>query len=121
VQQLCNFLNRLGARIEGIGSNVLTIQGVERLRSGAHRIAADYLEVGSFIALAAVTRGELLIQDAAPEYMRMILTSSSGWHRGGSPEAEHLRTSEQPLKIKPDLYTSLVKIDDGPWPAFPRT
>nr|HQH74525.1 UDP-N-acetylglucosamine 1-carboxyvinyltransferase [bacterium] len=120
VQQLCNFLNRLGARIEGIGSNVLTIQGVDRLRSGTHRIAADYLEVGSFIALAAVTRGELLIQDAAPEYMRMILYQ---FQRLGI-EVEIRRDdifvpSEQSLKIKPDLYTSLVKIDDGPWPAFP--
>ncbi|HOJ60258.1 MAG TPA: UDP-N-acetylglucosamine 1-carboxyvinyltransferase [bacterium] len=120
VQQLCNFLNHLGARIEGIGSNVLTIQGVERLRGGTHCIAADYLEVGSFIALAAVTHGELLIQDAAPEYMRMILTQ---FQRLGIEveirQQDIFVPSQQPLKIKPDLYTSLVKIDDGPWPAFP--
>lgn len=120
VQQLCRFLNRLGAKISGIGSNVLTIQGVDRLSGGTHRIAADYLEVGSFIGLAAITGGELLIRNAAPEYMRMILNQFQ--RLGAQVEIrgqDIFVPSNQPLAIKPDLQALLVKIDDGPWPAFP--
>ncbi len=120
VQQLCAFLNRLGARIEGIGSNVLTIEGVEHLGGGTHRIAADYLEVGSFIGLAAITGGELLIRQAAPEYLRMILYQ---FQRLGIQV--EVRGSDvfvprnQELRVRADLQAALVKIDDGPWPAFP--
>lgn len=120
VQQLCRFLNRLGAKISGIGSNVLTIEGVEELQGGEHRIAADYLEVGSFIGLAVVTRGEILIKDASPESLRMIL-----YHFGRLGVKVDIRGAdlfvprEQSRKIEPDLGTLLVKIDDGPWPMFP--
>ncbi|RJP31143.1 MAG: UDP-N-acetylglucosamine 1-carboxyvinyltransferase [Candidatus Omnitrophota bacterium] len=120
VQQLCAFLNRLGAKISGVGSNVLTIEGVDQLRGGSHRIAADYLEVGSFIGLAAVTGGALWIKEAAPEYMRMILHQFS---RFGVEVEIHgqdiLVPANQEMKNKPDVNTSFVKIDDGPWPAFP--
>ena len=64
VQDLCHFLNSLGAQIEGIGSNVLRIQGQERLGGGECTIGPDFMEVGSFIGLAAVTGGEILIKDA---------------------------------------------------------
>jgi UDP-N-acetylglucosamine 1-carboxyvinyltransferase len=120
VQQLCHYLNNLGADIAGIGSNILTINGVSSLNGGEHTIAADYLEVGSFIGLAVVTGGELLIQDAAPEYMPMIL------HRfkrlGINVEIRNndiFVPKDQTLEIVPDLHTSLVEIDDGPWPQFP--
>lgn len=120
VQQLCQFLNGLGAKISGIGSNVLTIEGVDHLSGGKHKIAADYLEVGSFIGLSVVTGGELLIQDAAPEYMPMIL------HRFKRLGIEvEIRTNDiyvpkdQPLQVIPDLLSCLVQIDDGPWPQFP--
>ncbi|HEX3989195.1 MAG TPA: UDP-N-acetylglucosamine 1-carboxyvinyltransferase, partial [Verrucomicrobiae bacterium] len=73
VQGLCRMLSEMGARINGIGSNVLRIQGVERLHGVRHRIAPDYLEVGSFISLAAVTGGELLVKDVNHEDLRMIL------------------------------------------------
>ncbi|MEW6237814.1 MAG: UDP-N-acetylglucosamine 1-carboxyvinyltransferase [Candidatus Omnitrophota bacterium] len=120
VQQLCHLLNRLGARITGIGSNVVMIEGVEELHGGEHVIAADYLEVGSFIALAAVTNGELTIQDAAPDYLRMILHRFDRLGVNVNIQGNHILVSkEQILKIKPDLQASLVKIDDGPWPAFP--
>ncbi|MBN2327986.1 MAG: UDP-N-acetylglucosamine 1-carboxyvinyltransferase [Candidatus Omnitrophica bacterium] len=120
VQQLCAFLNHLGADIRGIGSNVLTIQGVESLRGGNHRIAADYLEVGSFIGLAAITGGELMIRKAAPEYMRMILYQFQrlGVHVEVRDQ-DIFVPKQQNLRIKTDLQASLVKIDDGPWPAFP--
>lgn len=120
VQQLCAFLNHLGADIQGIGSNVLTIHGVDSLRGGSHRIAADYLEVGSFIGLAAITGGELLIRQAAPEYMRMILFQ---FQRLGVNveirDQDIFVPKRQDLRVKTDLQSLLVQIDDGPWPAFP--
>lgn len=120
VQQLCHFLNKMGANISGIGSNVLTIEGVDELKGCEHTISADYLEVGSFIALATVTGGEITIKKAAPDYLRMILHQFDrlGVHVEIKGENIHV-PKEQPLKIQPDLQTSLVKIDDGPWPAFP--
>lgn len=120
VQQLCHLLNQLGANISGIGSNVLTIEGVEELHGGQHRIAADYLEVGSFIGLTAVTRGELLIRKAAPEYMRMILHQFSRLGIEVEVRGEDIWVpSNQPLTAKADFNSPLVKIDDSPWPAFP--
>ncbi len=73
VQDLCHLLNRMGARIEGIGSNTLTVHGVERLSGATYTLGSDYLEVGSFIGLAAVTGSEVLIKDASPEHLRMTL------------------------------------------------
>lgn len=120
VQQLCRFLNKLGAKIGGIGSNVLTIQGVDRLGGGTHRIAADYLEVGSFIGLAAITGGEITIRNAAPEYLRMVLNQFQRLGVQVEIRGQDIFVpSNQALCIKPDLQAPLVKIDDGPWPAFP--
>ncbi|MBZ0258480.1 UDP-N-acetylglucosamine 1-carboxyvinyltransferase [bacterium] len=120
VQQLCAFLNHLGAKISGIGSNVLTIEGVEELGGGEHALAADYLEVGSFIGLAAVTGGEILIKNAAPEYLRMVLHQFSNLGIEVEIRGNDIFVpKDQPLEIKPDIHTSLIKIDDGPWPAFP--
>jgi UDP-N-acetylglucosamine 1-carboxyvinyltransferase len=120
VQQLCRLLNAMGAHIEGIGSNMLVIEGVETLHAARHRIESDYLEVGSFIGLAAITHGELRIQDAAPEHMRMVLNQ---FKRLGIQveiqDQDILVPKEQSLVNQPDLMTSLVKIDDAPWPAFP--
>ena len=73
VQALGNLLNSMGSRIRGIGTNTLTIEGVKSLHGATHRISADYLKAGSFLALAAVTGGELKIKNTAPQYMRMIL------------------------------------------------
>lgn len=120
VQQLCQFLNHLGAKISGIGSNVITIDGVEELNGGEHRIGSDYLEVGSFIGCAIATGGELTIHDAAPEHMRMTLHKfeSLGMNievRGN----DMFIPKDQPKKTVPDLGTSQLKIDDGPWPLFP--
>ncbi len=120
VQQLCHFLNHLGACIEGIGSNVLTIEGVDRLQGGTHRIAADYLEVGSFIGLSAVTKGEILIQDAAPRYLRMILSQFERLGIHVEIRGEDIFVPrDQPMTVQTDLLESMIKIDDGPWPAFP--
>lgn len=120
VQELAQFLNNIGAHIEGIGTNVLTIEGVQSLRGGEHTIGTDYIEVGSFIGLAAATRSQILIRNAAPEHLRMVLLA---FRRLGVEVAirdqDIFVPAEQSLTIVPDLHGAIPKIDDAPWPAFP--
>ncbi|MBI3538409.1 MAG: UDP-N-acetylglucosamine 1-carboxyvinyltransferase, partial [Chloroflexi bacterium] len=120
VQDLANFLNAMGARITGIGSNKLEIVGVEKLNGADVEIAPDYIEVGSFIGLAAVTRGELLIQNAAPENLAMVFLAFK--RLGIECEArgrDLFVAATQSLKIASDVHDAIPKIDDGIWPAFP--
>jgi UDP-N-acetylglucosamine 1-carboxyvinyltransferase len=129
VQDLANFLNTMGARISGIGSNALTIEGVEKLRGAEVDIAPDHIEVGSFIGLAAMTRGEILIQNAAPEHLPMVLLAFErlgikcevrGSKTPRSPAGKDIFVAaKQSLKIQSDFHDAVPKIDDGPWPAFP--
>jgi UDP-N-acetylglucosamine 1-carboxyvinyltransferase len=120
VQDLCRFLVSLGAFIEGIGSNVLTITGVERLSGGSHRIAPEHIEVASFIGLAAVTGGDVTIDDASPDDLLPILP---GFERLGvhvEVDGTSIRVpGNQELAIRDDLGGQIPKIEDGPWPAFP--
>jgi len=120
VQDLCRFLVSLGAEIEGIGSNVLRVRGVERLRGGEWRICPDHIEVASFIGLAAVTDGDILIEDVVPEHMSAIWP---GFDRLGVTWelSEHsVRVpGGQELVVKDDIGSQIPKIEDGPWPAFP--
>jgi len=120
VQGLCQFLNGLGAQIEGIGSNVLRIQGRECLEGGEYTIGADFMEVGSFIGLAAVTGGEILIKDAAPEHLGMIriVFERLGVHTQVRGQDVFVPAG-QPLAIVDDLGGVVPKIDDAPWPGFP--
>ncbi len=120
VQELCHLLNRMGAQIEGIGSNTLIIQGVSKLNGAEFSIGPDYLEVGSFIGLAAVTGGELLIKNAAPTNMRMInmVYERLGVHVQSQGD-DILVPADQPLTILPDLGGAIPQIYDMPWPAFP--
>ena len=121
VQDLCLWLNCLGARIEGVGSNTLTIHGVERLGAGEFRISPDYLEVGSFIGLGAVTRGEVRIHDIAPEHMRMInyvFRERLGVQMRVDGDTL-IVADEQSLCIREDVGGAVPKIDDAPWPQFP--
>ena len=120
VQDLCHLLNRMGARIEGIGSNILTVHGVDRLHGAEYTLSADYLEVGSFIGLAAVTGGEVLIKNASPEHLRMILLVYD--RLGVRPEIrgdDVFVPAGQPLTVVSDLGDAIPKIDDAPWPGFP--
>jgi len=120
VQDLARFLNSLGARISGIGTNTLTIEGVSSLRGGRWRIASDHIEVGSFIGLAAVTGGELLIKDAVPEHLRMTLLMLG--RLGVQVEIrgqDVFVPADQHLRVVEDAGGALPKIDDGIWPAFP--
>ena len=121
VQDLANFLVALGARIEGIGTNRLIIDGVERLHGGRFRIGPDYIEIASFIGLAAITGSDLTISEARPDDMRMILLGFGRlgigveWIGDGA-----LRVPpEQSLEVIQDEGGAIPKIDDGPWPAFP--
>jgi UDP-N-acetylglucosamine 1-carboxyvinyltransferase len=120
VQDLCEMLNAMGAGISGIGSNILRIEGVKKLGGAEFRIGSDYMEVGSLIGLAAATRGELEIEDAAPRNLRMaeIAFSKLGirWETSGQ---SIMIPAEQTLSVVPDMGGMIPKIDDAPWPGFP--
>jgi UDP-N-acetylglucosamine 1-carboxyvinyltransferase len=120
VQDLCRFLVSLGARIQGIGSNVITVRGVDRLGGGEWRICPDHIEVASFVGLGAVTEGELVIEDVVPEQMVGVWHGFERlgveWHADG----DSVRVpGNQELVIQDDLGAQIPKIEDGPWPAFP--
>jgi UDP-N-acetylglucosamine 1-carboxyvinyltransferase len=120
VQDLCNMLVGMGCEIGGIGTNVLEIQGKERLGGGRFRVTADHIEVGSFIGLAAVTRGEITIQDAAPQHLNSTLI---GFARLGIDVEirgdDVFIPGDQEMRVQMDMGGYIPKIDDGPWPAFP--
>ncbi|MBX3065265.1 MAG: UDP-N-acetylglucosamine 1-carboxyvinyltransferase [Anaerolineae bacterium] len=120
VQDLCNFLNTLGAHIEGIGTNQVTIEGVDKLGGGEFRIGADYIETGSFIGAAAVTGGEIRIQQADPQHLDMILYAfrKVGVHCEIEGE-DVIVPRHQSLKIEADLGNRVPTIKAQPWPAFP--
>ncbi len=120
VQDLCHILNQMGACINGIGSNTLFIEGVKALGGAEYTLGPDYLEVGSFIALSAVTEGEILIKNAAPEHLRMTLMVYE--RLGIVPEIrgdDLFLPDDQLLVVMPDIGNAIPKIDDAPWPAFP--
>jgi UDP-N-acetylglucosamine 1-carboxyvinyltransferase len=120
VQDLCRFLRSLGAEIDGIGSNVLTVRGVQRLHGGEWRIACEHVEVASFIGLAAVTSGDVTIGDVVPEDLAPILPSFERLGVQVELDGTTLRVPPgQELVIKDDLGGQIPKIEDGPWPAFP--
>ena len=120
VQELCHLLNAMGGHIEGIGSNVLRIQGQERLEGGEWAIGPDFMEVGSFVGLAAVTGGEILIKNAAPKHLGMIgmVFERLGVHFQIRGEDLFVPAGQR-LEIVDDLGGAVPKIDDAPWPGFP--
>ncbi len=120
VQDLARLLSKMGARIDGIGSNVLTVHGQRRLGGAHHVIAPDHIEIGSFMALAGVTGGELRIKDTIPSDLRMIRTVFR--HLGLQTEMEGndvIVPGGQRLVVKPDVGDYKRRVMDGPWPAFP--
>jgi UDP-N-acetylglucosamine 1-carboxyvinyltransferase len=120
VQDLCRFLVSLGAEIDGIGSNVLTVRGVRSLRGGEWRIGCEHIEVASFIGLAAVTGGDMTIEDVAPEDLSPILPSFERLGVHVELDGSRLRVPpNQELVVQDDLGGQIPKIEDGPWPAFP--
>jgi UDP-N-acetylglucosamine 1-carboxyvinyltransferase len=120
VQDLAHFLVALGARMEGIGTNQLTIHGAQNLGGATHRIGPDHIEVGSFIGLAAVTRSELRIADAGVEYLRSTLLGFERLGIRGVIEGNDLIIpADQERRIQSDLGGHVPTISDQPWPAFP--
>lgn len=120
VQELCHFLNRLGAKIDHIGSNTLHIRGVTKLHGGEFTIGPDYLEVVSFIGAAALTRGSITINNAGPNYLGMIrlVLGRLGveWQVDGD---KVIIPSRQKLVVEPDLGDAIPVINVMPWPSFP--
>ena len=120
VRDLCAFLNSLGARIEGIGSNRLVVSGVDRLHGGEYRIGSDFIEVGSFIGAAAVTRSEIRIRDAQPRNLGMIrlVYDRFGvrWQEDGD---DIIVPADQELTIQEGLGGRVPAIKPLPWPGFP--
>jgi UDP-N-acetylglucosamine 1-carboxyvinyltransferase len=120
VQDLCRFLVSLGARIDGIGSNVLRIEGVERLSGGEHRIGAEHIEAASFIGLAAVTGGDVTVDDVEPDDLMAILAAFDRLGIAVEVSERSVRVPPgQELVIRDDLGDQIPKIEDGPWPMFP--
>ncbi len=120
VQELCHFLNHLGAKIENIGSNTLHIQGVSSLHGGEFDIGPDYLEVVSFIGAAVVTRGEIRIRNAGSQYLDMIRLVMGrlgvSWQVDGE---DIIVPSAQRMEIEADMGGAIPYISVMPWPAFP--
>ena len=120
VQGLCHFLNRMGAKIEGIGSNMLQIKGVSALSGGEYRIQPDHTEVGSFIGLAAVTKSELKILNAGVQHLSVIRNMFEKIGIRTEADGDHLIVpKEQQRKVQTDIPGGIPKIDDSPWPGFP--
>jgi len=120
VQDLARLLMAMGARIEGIGSNLMIVHGQEELGGADYTIGPDYIEIGSFIALAACTGGELRIKDTLPDDLRM--TRLAFERLGCRIEFEGndaIVPAGQRLRVKSDEGDAISKIEDGPWPAFP--
>ncbi|MCG8468311.1 MAG: UDP-N-acetylglucosamine 1-carboxyvinyltransferase [Gemmatimonadetes bacterium] len=120
VQDLCHLLRRLGARIDGIGTHRLTIEGVDALGGGAFRLGADHIEIGSVIGLAAATGSNLRIADVPKEHFDPLRV---GFQRLGVEfewrDDELVVLGDGELEIRPDAGDQIPKVDDGPWPAFP--
>ena len=123
VQGLCAFLNSLGARIEGAGTNRITIEGVKELSGGRYRIQYDYIEVGSFMSLAAVTGGEITISDVFKDNEEHFTVISSGFKRLGlkfyRKGTDLFIPGRQEMQVRPDFKGAIPTISDGPWPLFP--
>ncbi len=130
VQDLCHLLVKMGCPIDGIGSNVLTIHGVDHLGGAEVHISPDFIEVGSYIGMGAITPGELRIVGVVPEHLRMmemVFVDRLGvrMHLEETPAAAPSERytlvieEEQALRVRPDFGGAVPKIDDAPWPAFP--
>ena len=119
VYQLCNMLNRMGARISGVGSNLLTIRGVKELHGCEHRLLPDMIEVGSFIGMAAMTQADLTIKNAQVQHLGLIpqvfrRLGIEVWQRGDDlyiPSQDH-------YEIERFMDGSIMTVADAPWPGF---
>lgn len=120
VRDLCNMLNAMGADISGVGSNILTIKGVKKLHGCDFKIGPDYMEIGSFIGLAAATRGSITITGVEQRDMRAIRLAFGRLGITWTTDGDSIIVgNEQNMQVSPDLGGMIPKIDDSPWPGFP--
>jgi UDP-N-acetylglucosamine 1-carboxyvinyltransferase len=120
VQDLARLLTAMGAQVDGVGSNVMVVNGQTTLGGAEFTICPDHIEVGSFMALAAATGGELRIRDAGPKDLRNVRRQFRRLGLRSEVEGEDVIVpADQHLEIEPDLGGAIPKIEDGPWPAFP--
>ena len=120
LQQLCQMLNRMGANIEGIGSNLLRIQGVKELRGCTHTILPDMIEIGSWIGLAAMTRSEITIKNVAWEHLGVIPATfrKLGFHLERRGEDIFIPAHTEGYEVQSFIDGSIMSISDAPWPGF---
>ena len=120
IQDLCNMLNAMGAKISGVGSNILKIEGVKKLHGTDFTIGPDYIEIGSYIGMAAATKGKIKIKGIRSEEMRPLKYSFAKLGISWRIEGDELTVpNTQDLKVNNDLGNAIPKIDDMPWPGFP--
>ncbi|MCR5606512.1 MAG: UDP-N-acetylglucosamine 1-carboxyvinyltransferase, partial [Treponema sp.] len=120
VQDLCNMLNKMGAQIAGAGSNILRIFGVKELTGAEYTIGPDFMEIGSFIGLAAATKGSITITGVRASDMRPLKPAFNKLGIRWTQEGDSLTVPiTQEMKVNKDLGGAIPKIDDSPWPGFP--
>lgn len=119
VQQLCRMLNQMGARISGIGSNLITIEGVDKLHGCSHRLLADMIEVGSFIGLAAMTKSELTIKNADVAHLGIIPETFERLGVNLSITGDDIYIpAQESYAIQKFIDGSILTVYDHPWPGF---
>jgi UDP-N-acetylglucosamine 1-carboxyvinyltransferase len=120
LQQLCKMMNAMGAKVSGIGSNLLTIEGVEKLGGCTHRILPDMIEIGSWIGLAAMTRSEITIKDVSWENLGLIpnVFRKLGITLEKRGDDIYIPEHKDGYQVKTDIDGSILTISDAPWPGF---
>ena len=119
-QDLCNFLVSIGAKIEGIGTNRLTIEGVEKLSGGEWTVISDHIDIGGLIVAAAITNGELLIKNAIPQHMTQIINNFKKLNVKVEIQGDDIFVpKDQELVAQPNFKGDIDKIKDEVWPGFP--
>ncbi len=119
IQQLCKMLNQMGAKISGIGSNLLKVEGVKSLKGTQHRVLPDMIEIGSFIGLAAMTQSEIRIKSVGLEHLGMIPQIFGRLGIKFTVEADDIFIPAQELyEIETFIDGSILTVSDAPWPGF---
>ncbi len=120
VQDLARLLIKMGAQIEGLNTNTLTIRGVKSLHGATHRVVSDHIEAASYLALVSATGGSITIHDTVPSHYWMIqrIFQRFSVNLEFSNNAIHLPANQRPA-IQKDIGNAIPVIDDGPWPQFP--
>jgi len=120
LQQLCSMLNRMGAKISGVGSNLLTIEGVDALMGTSHRVLPDMVEIGSWIGLAAMTKSELTIKNVQWEYLGQIpsVFRKLGLRIEQKGDDIYIPAHTEGYEIQNYIDGSILTVSDAPWPGF---